>query len=106
MYSTYSSCISKMHDEYVEYIYTLFEVQSFRNFAARMLTRMSQDLAGMRVTAARNFIGDVMHFENMRARAKVGNERAATRNAMDVSFISQFPERAIRGHAGNVHRLH
>ena len=69
-------------------IHTLFDVQRFRDFTARMLPRMPYDLAGMRVAASRDFVGDVVHFENMRARAKVSNERAATRHAMDVTFIS------------------
>ena len=47
----------------MKYADPLIDVQRFGNLAARTLTRLAQNQAGMCTPARSNFIGDVLHFE-------------------------------------------
>ena len=52
-----------------------------------------------------NLVSNVLHFEQVGLRPKVGNKRAAPGDPFDIAFIIEFSQRAIGGHARDVHRL-
>jgi hypothetical protein len=97
--------VLKMHEQQVKYVGTLLHVKSLRNFAARMLAGLSNDDARMRVPAAVNLVSNVLHFYQMGLRPKVGDKRAAPCDPFDIALIIELSQRAIGGHARDIHRL-
>ena len=81
----------------MEYVGPLFDVQRLRDLASRVLPRLPNHGAGMRVAAPGNLVGDVLHLEEMRLRTEIGNERAASRDAFNVAFIVQLSQCADDG---------
>ena len=94
-----------LKEKQVENVGPLLDVQSTGNFASRMHARLANDRARMLVATAFDLIRNVLHFKQMRLRAKIGDIGATTRNAFNVTFVVQLPQCAVCRHAGDVHRL-
>ncbi len=70
-----------------------------------MLPRITQHVAAVMMAALRDLVGNVVHFEHVRSRAKIGYEGAAAGDALDVALIGEFAQRPIRRHARYPHAL-
>ncbi len=89
----------------MENIRSLRNVQCFRYLTSCMLTRLAYDSARVYMPATFYFIGDVLNFKEMRTRSEIGNEGAATRNALNVTLIVQLTQGAISRHTRNTFRF-
>jgi hypothetical protein len=89
----------------MEHIRSLFDIQGPSDFTASVLARLPQDFAGMRVPAAQDFIRNILHFKYVGSRSEIGNKRAPTGYAINIAFIGELSQCAIRGHTRYVHRL-
>jgi hypothetical protein len=105
VFHLYRRAVLEMHQQHVKYVGALLDVESLCDLTARMLPRVAQHIAGMVVAPLRNLVGDVVHFEHVRPGAKVGDEGAATGDALDVTLIGKFTERTIRRHPRYAHAL-
>ena len=74
----------------MKHISSLRDTQCTRNFTARVLARLSNDDTRVTMTSTVNLISNVLNFEQMRLRSKIGNIGSTPGDSLDVTFIVQF----------------
>ncbi len=94
-----------MNQHEAKYLAPFVDLQRVRRVGIRHRFFLNQHLRRMTVTAPFNFVGDIADFEHMRSCLEIGNEGTDTRDALDISFVTEFAQRAIGGHARNTRRI-
>jgi hypothetical protein len=93
-----------MYEQQVKYLSAAVDAQNARNLVRSVLFLLRDDGCRMPVTAQSDLIGNVSHFEYVRCRLQVRDKGSDTRDPFHVTFVVQFAQCAIGGHARHAGR--